>query len=316
MTTTTTTTTCDTVLAGGPAASPYPFTLGGQAAWSHDDGFPGGYFHTYDALDVGGGAPHKVHVFLPREYGPCDEGYPVVYMNDGSTAFWKGGPGNKSWDVAATLGDLWAEGALPKIIVVAVEPNDRDYEYSYVKWSDAGACCGADEYALYLSDHVKAFIDAAYRTDPSPKSTAIVGSSRGGLASFYVATRRPDVFGLAGCLSPSFWAGLDPVFGGSLPGGTLADSGLIQPVAATLSDPAARPRLWIDWGLVRTGGFHNEVIEEAATTRGKEMVALLEGTYGYVEGSDLSWEEDPIGEHDEVSWARRFPHVMKALFGP
>ncbi len=36
------------------------------------------------------------------------------------------------------------------------------------------------------------------------------------------------------------------------------------------------------------------------------MVALLQGTYGYSD-SELSWEEDPLGEHDEISWGRRFP---------
>ncbi|MBK8257686.1 MAG: alpha/beta hydrolase [Polyangiaceae bacterium] len=311
-----TSTQCDTPLAGGPAAQPYPFELNGQQAWSHDDGIAAGYFHTYDALDVGGSEPHKVHVFLPRDYAPCDEGYPVVYMNDGGTAFWPGGPGNKTWDVANSLGDLWSEGAVPQLIVVAIEPNDRDFEYSYAPWTDGVVCCGADVYADYVADHVKAFIDTAYQTHKEREQTAIVGSSRGGLSAFYLATRRPDIFGHAGCLSPSFWAGLDPVFGGTLPGGSLEESGLIQPVTDTLSNASARPRVWIDWGLVRTGGFHNEVIEEAATVRGKEMTALLESTFGYVKGQDLEWEEDPIGEHDEISWARRFPHVMKFFFAP
>lgn len=308
---------CDAPLLGGPEAAPYPFMMGDQLAWSHDDGFPAGYFHTYDALDVGGpsDAPHKVHVFLPRGYGACDAGYPVIYMNDGSTAFWSGGPGNKSWQVASALEALWAEGAIPEVIVVAIEPNDRDYEYSHVQVSPDGPCCGADQYAAYVADRIKPFIDTRYRTDPSREGTMIVGSSRGGLAAFYLATRRPEVFGMATCMSSSFWAGLDPVFGGSFPGGPLATAPLVAEVTGVLGDPAARPKLWMDWGLVRTGGFHNEVIEEAATVRGREMVELLETTYQYVDGGDLAWEEDPIGEHDEVSWGRRFPGAMRALLG-
>lgn len=57
------------------------------------------------------------------------------------------------------------------------------------------------------------------------------------------------------------------------------------------------------------------LLRRRPTTRGKEMVALLKGTYGYAEGSELSWDEDPLGEHDEDSWGRRLPLVMKALFG-
>lgn len=295
---------------------PTPFALGGQAGWCHDDGFEAGYVHTYDALDVGLSplGAHKVHVLLPRSYGSGAR-YPVVYMNDGSTAFWPGGPGNKSWDVPLRLAELYAEGAIPEVVVVAIEPVNRDIEYSHTVWSDSPDCCGAEDYANYVADGVKAFFDAHYATLTNPEDTAFVGSSRGGLASYYVAARRPDRFGKAACMSPSFWAGLDPVFGGTLPGGPLSTSLLLELTKATLEDPTLRPRYWLDWGLVRTGGFHNEVIEEAATVRGKEMVSLLEGGYGYVEGVDLFWEEDPVGEHDEVSWSRRFPGVMKALFG-
>ena len=258
---------CDRPQVGGPASAPYSFTFGGQTAWSHDDGFAAGYFHTYDALDVSPGseAAHKVHVLLPRGYAPCDGGYPVVYMNDGQTTFWTGGAVAKSWRVAEALDALYREGAVPRVIVVAIVPNDRDYEYSYASAGPGKSCCGADPYTTYLADHLKPFIDANYRTRSGRDDTAIIGSSRGGLSAFYVATRRPGVFGKAGCLSPSFWAGLDPVYGGALAGGALADSGLVAPVKGTLADAAKRPRLWIDWGLLRTGGFANDTIEAAAT---------------------------------------------------
>lgn len=289
-------------------------------AWSHDAGSPAGWFHTYDALDVGGpdDAPHKVHVLLPRDYDACGAGYPVVYMNDGDSSFWPGGAANKSWDVPVALAGLYAEGLLDPVIVVAVEPNDRDHEYSHAPWTgglDPATCCGVEAYADWLADGVKGFVDANYRTRPEPEHTVIVGSSRGGLASFFVANHRPDAFGNAACMSPSFWVGLDPVFGGDFSGGPLASSELVARLEATLADPRVRPRLWIDWGLVFTGGFHNEVIEAAAAARGAEMVELLAGSYGYAEGQELHWMEDPAGEHDEWSWGRRFPDVMLALLG-
>jgi predicted alpha/beta superfamily hydrolase len=183
-----------------------------------------------------------------------------------------------------------------------------------MEWSPGEPCCGVEGYADYVGDRVKGFVDAHFRTKAGPEDTAILGSSRGGLCSFLLATLRPDRFQKAASLSPSFWLGLDPVFGGDFAGGPLAGSKLLAMAAPTLDNPALRPRLWIDWGLVHTGGFHNEVIEAAATKRGKEMVALLQKSYGYVEGVNLFWQEDPIGEHDEVSWARRFPAVIEALY--
>ncbi len=306
---------CALEVPGPRAASPYLFMLGGQAAWSHDDGFAAGWFHTYDALDVGGAGdlPHKVHVLLPRDYDACGPGYPVVYMNDGDTSFWPGGAGNKTWDVAGGLAGLYDAAAVPRVIVVAIVPNDREYEYSHTSGQPDSACCGVEQYTAYVADRVRGFVDDHYNTRVDRESTAIIGSSRGGLAAFYLANRRPEVFGRAGCLSSSFWFGLDPVYGGEFPGGPLAASALVQTLTDVLADPRVRPRLWIDWGLVRTGGFHNEGIEAAATARGSEMVELLGASYGY-QADELRWFEDPIGEHDELSWARRFPDVMKALF--
>lgn len=300
----------------GPAASPYPTTIGGQLAWVHDAGFTSGFFHTYDQLAVGGpgDVPRKVHVFLPPDYQSSCARYPVVYMNDGDTTFWPGGAGNKSWRVAEALEVLYATSSIPHVLIVAILPLNRESEYTHTSWADGHACCGVTGYANYLADHVKPFVDATYRTEPARERTAIIGSSHGGLASFLVAGLRPDAFGMAGCLSPSFWAGLDPVHGGDLPGGPLAASTLLDLTKQTLSTPALRPRLWIDWGLVRTGGFHNSAIEAAATTRGVEMVDLLKSTYAYEDGATLRWLEDPEGQHDEDSWAKRFPEVMKAFF--
>jgi pimeloyl-ACP methyl ester carboxylesterase len=300
-----------------PTKSAYPTTVGGQQAWVHDEGFAAGYFLTFDAFGEGTqDAPRKIHVFLPRGYGEGCERYPVLYMNDGVTAFWPGGPGNKSWEVAQGLEKAYQQGAAGPLIVVAMHALDRNVEYSHTEWSPGEPCCGVEGYADYVGDRVKGFIDGHFRTRSGPEDTAILGSSRGGLCSFLLATLRPDRFRKAASLSPSFWLGLDPVFGGDYQGGPLEGSKLLAMAAPTLQDPALRPRLWIDWGLVHTGGFHNEVIEAAATQRGKEMVALLQKSYGYTDGADLFWQEDPLGEHDEVSWARRFPAVIGALFPP
>jgi enterochelin esterase-like enzyme len=51
-----------------------------------------------------------------------------------------------------------------------------------------------------------------------------MGASHGGLAAFYTSLANPTSFGIAGCMSSSFGAGLD--FGGN--GGSLEDSPLIQ----------------------------------------------------------------------------------------
>src|SRR3954466_5720401 len=56
-----------------------------------------------------------------------------------------------------------------------------------------------------ITDVLKPRIDTEFRTRVGPDDTGLIGSSLGGLFSFYAAWNRPDVFGKAICLSSSFW---------------------------------------------------------------------------------------------------------------
>jgi pimeloyl-ACP methyl ester carboxylesterase len=294
------------------------FNKGGQFAWFHDLGHTGGFFHTYDAFQVAGqqDVPRKVHVFLPRDYEISQERYPVIYMHDGDTAFFPGGAFNKSWKMAEVLSDLYLQNKIRKILVVAICPLNRDLEYTHAPvWNHP--CCGLDTYGTYIANFVKGFIDRNYRTLADPENTMILGSSHGGLASFYIATHHPDRFRLVGSLSSSFWVGLD-----SMPTlqdlpflRSLKDSELLQDAHSTLQNPANRLKIYLDWGLIRHGGFHNAFIEQRATTRGKEMRDLLIEVFGYRLNENVFVVEDPDGEHNEESWSRRVPDVLQIFFG-
>jgi len=291
--------------------------IGGQTAWAHDEGHAAGVFHTYDALDVGTAFPaRKVHVFLPRGWERRERRYPVVLMHDGDTAFWPGGVAHKTWDVAGELSRRRAR--LQPVVVVAVHPIDRDREYTHVDWAAGLRPWGAlPAHADYIAGDVKGFIDRCYPTMGGPDA-AVVGSSHGGLAAFYAATRRPDAFGKAGCLSPSFFSGLDSLGHGGRRAGArpvaLADQELVAGAAALLAAPERRPAIWLSWGLRRDGGEHNEVVEELATRRGREMARLLEERFGYRHHRDLFVHEDPGAGHDEDSWRGHFGRMMEAFF--
>ena len=288
-----------------------PFQLGGQSGWFHDEGHSGGYFHTYDAFKVGGATnkPRKIHVFLPRDYETSKRHYPVIYMNDGQTAFFPGGAVGKSWNTANVLSDLYKENAMPPVIIVAIHPLDRDFEYTHEEVLPKIPSGGLSSYAQYIASDVKPWFDSTYRTLATRENTAIIGSSHGGLAAFYTAGTYHRQFGFAGCLSPSFWVGVDTV---TYLQGSLGRSSLIEATSPGLASPS-HPRIWIDWGLIRSGGFHNAWIEEHAAKRGSEMVSLMKNSFGYEEGKDLFSYEDPRGEHSEESWSRRLPMVLKAF---
>src|ERR1700730_9650171 len=282
----------------------------------HDGGADAGYFHRYEPLRTEGSLyPERtIDVFLPRNYDRNEDRYPVLYLNDGHTAFLKPALGDKSLDIANTLGALYEQHGISELIIVAIYPLNRAREYTHANWSGSD-CCGLESYAQCVAECIKPFIDRSYRTLSEAGTTMIAGSSHGGLAAFYMANRRPDAFGYAGALSPSFWVGVDDAerFPSihPLPDRLLKDSRLLEAVKETLALAFRRPKLYLDWGLVRTGGLHNESIEERATARGREMVKSLLQEYAYQMDHDLIVYEDPDGEHDERSWARRMPRLLE-----
>lgn len=298
------------------------FIKGGQECWFHDHGHWGGFFHTYNHFHVADSQemPRRVHIFLPRNYEMSQERYPVVYMNDGDTAFFPGGAYGKTWNMAGILTRLYLSNQICRVIVVAVCPIERDREYTHEPiWGSNWG--GLDAYATYLAQSVKGFVDAHYRTLPEAENTLVVGASHGGLAAFYTAVQQPDRFGCVAALSPSFWVGLDSItdlsvfqlFGPSL--ASLESSSLIDLASKNLGDRSRRLKIYLDWGLVREGGRHNELIEERSTARGREMRDLLIRQFGYRENEDLFVVEDPFGQHTEESWSERMENVLRLFFG-
>ena len=303
----------------GPAASPYQFEKGGQSGWCHAPAeYPCGYFHTYDKFQVAGSSdmPRKVHIFLPRDYEKSANRYPVIYMNDGQTAFFVNeSPVGKSWDAARVICDLYDQQAIRDVIVVAIFPIDRNREYTHEQVRD-WAYGGLDEYARYLAEYVKPWIDANYRTQPDASNTMVLGSSHGGLAAFYTAALYRNIFGNAACLSSSFWVGLDSnTLVGKVWGAfyKLRNSSLIKKARPFLSY-SDHPRIYIDWGKSKKGDIAMLWIEDNAAQRSGEMVKILTGDFGYKFDQDLFVVSDPEGQHDEYSWRRRLPNVLKIFF--
>jgi predicted alpha/beta superfamily hydrolase len=274
-------------------------TVGGQAAWFHDEGCPYGTFHTFDTLSLPDTAPRKVHVLLPRAW---DRGrrYPVVYLNDGQTAFFPFDPG-ASLRVAQKLGELCGSGRAEEVIVVAAYPVNRELEYTHVKWAENHDGGGAAAYAAYLAGPLGAFIDANY---PTSGRNAVAGASHGGLAAVYSGLAQPQRFHDVIGMSTSFWVGTE--FGFQKQTGIpLRDSQLVKDFAPLLGDAKRRPRLWLDWGLKA---------DSRARDRGREMSVLLQEDYAYELGKDLFLFEDPLGEHNEGAWEHCLGLALQTLF--
>ncbi len=264
-----------------------------------------GYFHTYEEFNLDG-FPRKLKLLLPLEYKISERHYPVVYMNDGNTAFDSEGLSPWSWNAHKSVSNLTKHGLIENIIIAAVYPIDRNYEYLSVKkyheWTGEviGGCGGLKDYAKYLACSLKPFIDRNYRTNPSSKETSIVGSSFGGIASLYISCAYSNEFGNAGVLSPAFFEILNQKI-------KIENNTYIKEISKAVLKTETKPILWIDWG-------EDEGLDEPEVSYlSRKVVKFLKTKLGFETGKNLFYFKDKFGTHDERAWEYRFKIYLETL---
>ena len=159
-------------------------------------------------LDV----PRNISVWLPPNYEEnAERRFPVLYMHDGQNlvnpadAF-----GGVVWGVDETAQNLIFSNEIELLIIVGIynSGEKRIDEYTPVP-SEGGKMKGrggkADQYGRMLIEELKPFIDRQYRTKPEREFTGLGGSSLGGLVSFHLGLKRPDVFSRLAVISPAVW---------------------------------------------------------------------------------------------------------------
>jgi len=225
-----------------------------------------------------------LRIYLPPSYQEnAAKRYPVLYMHDGQNLFdAKTASFGVEWGVDETVNRLVATGVMDEVIVVGIDNTpDRIPEYT--------PCCDAkygggklNAYDDFIVATVKPYVDRAYRTLPGKDTTAIMGSSLGGIASVAIAQRHPNVFGKAGGVSSSFWWN-DGTF---------------------ITKPAERVpvKFYLD------AGTRDDGLED--TMRMRDVMLAR----GYREGEDLLFYKAEGGRHNEASWAARLEKPLTWFF--
>ncbi len=154
----------------------------------------------------------RIWIYLPEGYAKNKKHYPVIYMQDGQNVFDNYTSGFGEWGVDEILDSL-IENGKPASIVVGIDHGGplRMSEYNPYPFtmkdslSSTSFTAEGDAYLDFIVNTLKPYIDKHYRTIKAKESTAIAGSSMGGLISYYAALKYPNVFGGAGIFSPAFW---------------------------------------------------------------------------------------------------------------
>jgi predicted alpha/beta superfamily hydrolase len=215
-------------------------------------------------------------VYLPRSYEGGRSRYPVLYMHDGQNLFDPATSFSGEWHVDGTMEMLGRRGIEAVVVAIPNMGEERLDEYSPFVDPRQGGGRG-DAYLEFIIDTIKPRIDRDFRTLADREHTCIAGSSMGGLISLYAFFRRPDVFGVAGVLSPALW----------FAGGTIFDF--------VAEAPYARGKIYLDIGT-REG--------ERTLADVRRMRDLLIAK-GYRLRKDLFYVEERGAGHDEGAWRRR-----------
>lgn len=143
----------------------------------------------------------KIWIYLPDGYSASAKRYSVIYMHDAQNLFDSKTAYSGEWNVDEKLDSLKAP-----VIVVGIEHGNekRTDELTPFKSEKYGGE-NADNYLDFIVKTLKPYTDNHYRTKQKAKNTIIMGSSLGGLLSYYTILKYPETFGKAGVFSPSFW---------------------------------------------------------------------------------------------------------------
>ena len=250
------------------------------------------------------GPTRHVEVWLPPGYDSASSTrYPVLYMHDGQNLF---DPRIAStgvdWGVDEAVVRLAARGVIPPVIIVGVwNSAARGLEYS--PWH------GAPRYARFLIEELMPRVNAEFRTLTGPQNTAVMGSSMGGLLSFYLVTHHSDVFGACGCISTHFPLSArvaeEAVLGAAAAGRADSVPYVIRDIERGLTAPRGT-RYWFDYGGQGLDAQYGPTHDSVRT--------WLLG-HGLVETRDFVIRRYANATHNEASWRARLDDPLTFIFG-
>lgn len=228
----------------------------------------------------------RIWVYLPPDYVNSDKKYPVLYMHDAQNIFDDITSYSGEWGVDESL-NTWFDKSGKGLIVVGIEHGDSLRIEELTPWSHPQYGGGkGGNYAKFIVETLKPFIDKNYRTSLNPDSTGIMGSSLGGLSSFYMGLRYQKTFGKIGVFSPSFW---------------FSEECFKQ--AEDFKKQAAL-KMYILAGGKEGGNLIDEVEK-------MEKILLHNG----FSGKELKTKIVAEGTHSESFWKKEFSEAIEWLFG-
>jgi predicted alpha/beta superfamily hydrolase len=143
----------------------------------------------------------------------------------------------------------------------------------------------ARNYARFLVEELKPFIDRKYRTRREATATGVGGSSLAGLLAMCVGLWYPDIFSRLLVMSPSVWW----------------DDGVVLKTVEELERKLPL-KIWLDTGTAEPGWENTRKLRDLLIDKGWRL------------DDDLQYTEDEKASHTEAAWGRRVDPALRFLF--
>jgi predicted alpha/beta superfamily hydrolase len=218
---------------------------------------------------------HLLRVYVPPGYYENTlQSYPILYMQDGKNLFFPEEAFlGSEWGVDDSLSQLNRMTAIDRVIVVGIWSHDRFLDYTKP---------GYEKYGRAVVGEIIPVAKKRLRLLGGPKETGVMGSSLGGVVSFYMAWQFPKIIGVAFCLSSTF---------------SYQDD-LIDRV---LSEKMPTSKFYLD------SGWPEDNYEVTLA------MAMALYQRGWIAGKNFLHVVFPMALHDEKSWGDRL-HLPLQLF--
>ncbi len=226
------------------------------------------------------GKKRRVWVYLPKGYANSGKTYPVLYMQDGQELFNDQTAAAGEWGIDECLDSLQQQTG-KYCIVVAVDHGGAQRNKEYNPWDASPELKGeGKEFAAFLANTLKPYIDTKYRTLKSAGNQFLLGSDWGGVISLYTALQYPNVFGGAAAFSPDF----------------TSSAGIFD--QAEQFNTTAMPAFYLYAGVKEAGGRVAQV---------EKMSAILKKKQRFV----LRTVINPLGQLSITYWQQEFRDFYK-----
>ena len=235
-----------------------------------------------------------LHIYLPDDYNESGERYPFMYFWDGHNLFFDSDATyGKSWGLKEFL-DSWNR----KLIIVGIECSHRgehrlDEYCPYDAQLMGTEIRGEGRVTMdWMTGVLKPYVDSRFRTIPGRESTAIGGSSMGGLMSLYAVTMYNHVYSRAACVSPTV---------------IIVEDRLRRDISEQKLAPDTR--IYLSWGNKEAGDDPDSPFGRIVSTVNRNMQSFLIG-----KGALTSLYLQDGGRHCEADWEKQLPVFMNYLW--